>query len=62
MKKTYILKKQDFCVVCWNKTEFKKDTPIDQRIHYVKGVGQLCYKCWKEIYGKNSEQKSSLNS
>ena len=47
---------QDLCVACWNETEFKKDTPIDQRIHYVLGAGQLCCRCWKKIYGEKSGQ------
>ena len=58
MKKEEIEKKsnsteQELCVVCWNETEYKKDTPIEERVHYVKGVGQLCHKCWQEIFGKN---------
>ena len=44
---------QELCVVCWNETEFKKTTPIDERVHYVKGVGQLCHECWKKVYGSS---------
>ena len=55
MKREEVQKKeesteQDLCVVCWRETEFKKNVPINQRVHYIVGVGQLCCKCWKELY------------
>ena len=46
---------KELCVVCWKETEFDKDTPIELRQRYVRGVGQLCYDCWKELYGKDEK-------
>ena len=41
------------CVVCHQETEVKKDEPIQNRQFYVVGAGQLCQKCFKEIYKIN---------
>ena len=38
------------CVVCHQETEVKKDEPIQNRQFYVVGAGQLCQKCFIEIY------------
>ena len=46
-------KKEDLCVVCWKPTGYTTDVPLKDRWHYVEGVGQLCYKCWKELYEKD---------
>ena len=43
--------KKELCVLCWKETIYTKDTPIHQRKCYVEAVGQLCEKCWQEIYG-----------
>ena len=42
------------CVYCGTETEYRKDTPIDERFGYIKGAGQLCRKCYQELYGKES--------
>jgi len=57
MKMAYIkMKKEkrerDNCVSCGEETEYYKDTHIDFRKHYIEGAGQLCSKCYGEIYGK----------
>jgi hypothetical protein len=41
---------KDKCVVCGCKTQYKKTDHIDFRKFYVEGAGQLCGKCWSEIY------------
>lgn len=41
---------EEKCVVCGGNTGYFFDTPIDERQFYVVGVGQLCEKCFKEIY------------
>ena len=33
---------KDTCVICGKETEYAKDTPIQNRIGYVEGAGQLC--------------------
>ncbi len=40
---------QETCVVCGAKTEYARSTPIDERQHYVEGVGQLCPRCYYEF-------------
>lgn len=42
----------DLCVFCGAETEYKKDTPIEKRYGYIKGAGQLCRKCYLELYGQ----------
>ena len=41
----------DACVGCGEETPYKVADPVDVRGCYVEGAGQLCYKCWKRIYG-----------
>jgi hypothetical protein len=40
----------DNCVMCGEKTKYKRTDHIDIREHYVEGAGQLCEKCYEEIY------------
>lgn len=49
MKKQY-----EICIICKKKLKIRKDLPVDQRKYYVEGAGQLCLKCYQEIYNKNS--------
>ena len=42
---------KDRCVRCKSETEYEEDVHIDFRYYYIEGVGQLCPKCHKEIYG-----------
>ena len=39
------------CVLCWRETDVPKDTPVSQRKYYLEGQGQLCAKCYYELYG-----------
>ena len=41
----------DACVNCGEETPYKVTDHVDVRGCYVGGRGQLCYKCWKDIYG-----------
>lgn len=41
---------KDKCVVCKRKTPYTKDTPIDERLYYIEGAGQLCKNCHERIY------------
>jgi hypothetical protein len=38
------------CVVCRADTGYLFGTPIDERQFYIIGVGQLCSKCYCELY------------
>jgi hypothetical protein len=40
------------CVMCGRETPYTKNTHIDLREYYIEGAGQLCEKCYKEIYLK----------
>lgn len=39
------------CVLCWRETDIPKDTPVSRRKYYLEGQGQLCAKCYYELYG-----------
>ena len=36
----------ELCAACGKKTEYKRSVPIDQRLYYVEGAGQLCRTCY----------------
>ena len=42
--------KDDGCVLCGEKTGYKRSDPIQQRLYYVEGAGQLCESCFRETY------------
>jgi len=45
------------CVVCKRLTNVKKDKDVNDRLFYVKGVGQLCETCFHEVfYMKKNEE------
>lgn len=44
----------DKCVSCDEDTGVRKDMPVDVRLFYVEGAGQLCKKCWNKIYGEKT--------
>lgn len=40
------------CIVCGNETNVLRNTHITNRRHYIEGAGQLCKKCYQELYEK----------
>ena len=42
----------DKCVICHCETDYSHDSHINDRKYYVEGAGQLCEKCYYEIYIK----------
>ena len=42
--------KKDKCVMCNAKTQYDKDTHINNRKHYVEGAGQMCGPCHQRVY------------
>lgn len=34
------------CVLCGAITPYDRETPIDERLHYVEGCGQFCKNCY----------------
>lgn len=49
--RTPVHSEMERCVLCWELTEVPKDTPINLRRYYLEGQGQLCAKCYYELYG-----------
>ena len=44
--------KKEKCVNCGAETDVPVYQHIDQRKYYIEGAGQLCVKCYREIYEK----------
>ena len=47
--------KNEKCVCCGSDTGIAENTPIPERKWYVKGSGQLCEKCYLNLYGSESD-------
>ena len=43
---------KDKCIVCNKETPYSRNEDINNRYHYVECAGQLCKKCWDNIYDK----------
>lgn len=41
---------KDKCVSCNCDTLYETTAPIETRIHYIEGGGQLCEQCYEDIY------------
>ncbi len=41
------------CVACNEETPVNKNDHVDSRLYYVEGAGQLCKKCWNEIWNED---------
>jgi hypothetical protein len=50
----YTIKRLDQCIICSAKTQYARNTHIDNRKRYVEGVGQLCVECYDDINTKNN--------
>jgi len=40
------------CIICHCKTNIPVRMYIEEREYYVEGAGQLCPKCFKELFSK----------
>lgn len=40
------------CVICQRKNEYIHGVPISERNYFVEGAGQLCKKCYYDLYVK----------
>ena len=49
------------CLICGTITKIPKDMHIANRTNYIEGAGQLCEKCYAEIY-KDKNAKNKKNS
>jgi len=41
---------KELCIRCNKPTPYHSNTPITLRRYYVEGSGQLCEKCFYELY------------
>jgi len=46
---------KDLCIRCGYKTLYIKNTPVDSRLCYIEGAGQLCLICYTQIYGGKND-------
>lgn len=37
------------CILCNNNTDIFTSMPIDERIYFISGCGQLCKKCYSQL-------------
>ena len=44
------MESRELCIRCGKPTPYHPDTPITLRRYYVEGSGQLCEKCFYELY------------
>lgn len=45
-----ILSNKDYCVICKRSTPYLKTTHINKRKFYIECAGQLCEKCYFNLY------------
>lgn len=50
----------DPCVCCGCDTGVPRDMPIDAREHYILGAGQLCKRCFFELYIRKTEDACTV--
>lgn len=48
---------KDKCVLCGSETPYDKTTHIDFRQYYIECLGQLCFKCYNEIYNTKTQDQ-----
>lgn len=41
------------CILCGETVNLRINTHIDLRYGYIIGAGQLCEKCYNDLYGKH---------
>ena len=51
------LEEKDKCTVCSDDSLYDKTMPIDLRLGYIKGSGQLCLECYDKIYNKGADDE-----
>ena len=52
-------KSKEICVSCEEETPYDVSMDISLRQCYVEGAGQLCLKCWKELYEEWENRKDN---
>ena len=51
------LEEKDKCTVCCDDAVYDKTMPIDLRLGYIEGSGQLCLECYDKIYNKGADDE-----
>jgi hypothetical protein len=51
------LEEKDKCNVCCDDSVYDKTMPIDLRLGYIEGSGQLCLECYDKIYNKGADDE-----
>jgi len=52
----------ELCIRCNKPTPYHPNTPITLRRYYVEGSGQLCEKCFYELYPVPGALESKMNA
>ena len=53
------LEEKDKCTVCCDDSVYDKTMPIDLRLGYIEGSGQLCLECYDKIYNKGADDEKN---
>ena len=53
------LEEKDKCTVCSDDSLYDKTMPIDLRLGYIEGSGQLCLECYDKIYNKGADDEQN---
>ena len=48
---------KDKCTVCNEDSLYEKTMPIDLRLGYIEGSGQLCLECYDKVYNKKANDE-----
>ena len=51
------LEEKDKCTVCCDDSGYDKTMPIDLRLGYIEGSGQLSLECYDKIYNKGADDE-----
>ena len=54
------MEQKELCIRCNKPTPYHSNTPITLRRYYVEGSGQLCEKCFYELYPVAPSLQSNL--
>ena len=53
------LEEKDKCTMCNDDSVYDKTMPIDLRLGYIEGSGQLCLECYDKIYNKGDDDEQN---
>jgi NMD protein affecting ribosome stability and mRNA decay len=50
------------CTRCGRETEYEVSAPVTERRYYIEGSGQLCEKCFYELYPVPGALRDEINA